>query len=166
MSAGSNYLKRALALVKTKGYDPVVALDLLQKADQAGNAEATYALGTWYLFGKHVKKNHRTAAQYLERASDRNYASAAYDLAVSYEKGAGVPKDKHEAFRLYMKAARLGDTQAAYEVGRCFYWGIGTAKDRSVAEVWFDGFDHAEQGRKVAASVKSKARRVTARRTV
>lgn len=163
MLAGSNHLKKALALCRSKNYDGAEALALLEKADKAGSAEAAYALGTWYLFGKHVRKNYRTAAEYLQRAADKNYASAAHDLAISYEKGAGVPKDKHEAFRLYMKAARLGDRQAAYEVGRCFYWGIGTAKDRSVAEVWFDGFDHAEQDRKIAASAKPTARRIAPR---
>ena len=141
MSAGATYLKKALDLVKSKDYDGAAALALLEKADSLGNAEAAYAIGTWYLFGKHVKKNYRTAVSYLERASARGYASAASDLAVCYEKGAGVSKDKGEAFRLYMKAARLGDKQAAYEVGRCFYWGIGTAKDRRAAEVWYEGSD-------------------------
>lgn len=153
MAAGATYLKKALDLCKSKDYDGAAALALLEKADRLGNAEAAYAIGTWYLFGKHVVKHYPTAVSYLQRAASRGYASAASDLAVCYEKGAGVLKDKGEAFRLYMKAARLGDKQAAYEVGRCFYWGIGTAKDRRAAEVWYEGSDHKEV-EKVAASAK------------
>ena len=153
MAAGSTYLRKALTLVSSKQYDPRLALSLLKKADDAGNGEAAYAIGTWHLFGKHMKRDYRAAVSYLERAASRGYASAAYDLALCYEKGKGVAKDTHEAFSLYMKAARLGDKQAAYEVGRCFYWGIGTAKDHRAAEVWFEGFDHHSE-RKVAASIK------------
>ncbi len=164
MSSGSAYLKKALALASSKSYDAVLALSLLKKADDAGNGEAAYAIGTWHLFGKHVKRDYRAAVVYLERATSRGYASAAYDLAVCYEKGKGVEKDTHEAFSLYMKAARLGDKQAAYEVGRCFYWGIGTAKDRRAAEVWFEGFDHHVE-RKVAASAKRPIRLAVAGKT-
>lgn len=131
---------------------------MLKKADELGNAEAAYAVGTWYLFGKHVRKNYRTAVEYLQRATERGWANAAFDLAVCHEKGAGVPKDKAEAFSLYMKAARMGNQQAAYEVGRCFYWVIGTTKNISAAGVWFEGSDE-HRPKKVAAAKKRLARR-------
>lgn len=157
-NTGNTHLKRALALAKTKDHDPDEVLALLKKADELGNAEAAYAIGTWYLFGKHVRKNFRTAVEHLQRAAARGWPNAAFDLAVCYEKGAGVPKDKAEAFTLYMKAARRGDPQAAYEVGRCFYWGIGTTKNVRAAEVWFEGSDE-HRPRKVAAARKRLARR-------
>ncbi|MBK9274216.1 MAG: sel1 repeat family protein [Flavobacteriales bacterium] len=119
---------------------------MLRKADEEGDAEAAYALGTWHLFGKHVPLDARVAARYLKRATDRNFPDAAYDLAVSHEKGVGVPKDLGKAFSLYMKAALLGDQQAMYEVGRCFYWGVGTEKDRDAARVWFDAYDRDRNG--------------------
>ncbi len=151
--AGDTYIRRVRALLKTKGYDPSVVVGLLHRAAEVGNAEALYALGTWHLFGKHVKKDLRVAAQFLERAAGLDHPDAAYDLAVSHEKGAGVGRDKHRAFSLYMKAALLGDRQAKYEVARCFYWGIGTTKDRDAANVWFDAFDRDGQlGRTITKS--------------
>ena len=158
MAAGTPYLKKALDVVSSKTYDAGLALSLLKKADDAGSGEAAYAIGTWHLFGKHVKRDYRAAVGYLERATSRGYPSAAYDLAVCHEKGKGVMKDTHYAFSLYMKAARLGDKQAAYEVGRCFYWGIGTSKDARAADVCFEGFDHQLE-RNVAASIKRPFRR-------
>lgn len=128
-------------MLRSDRYDPEMALALLNRAAGLGNAEALYALGTWHLFGKHVKKDLRHAADLLHRATALDHPDAAYDLAVSHEKGAGVKMDKHRAFGLYMKAALLGDRQAMYEVGRCFYWGIGTSKDRDAAEIWFTAFE-------------------------
>ena len=134
-------------MLEDKRYSASVAVSLLQQAAAVGNAEALYALGTWHLFGKHVKKNYRQAAVFLERAEQLDYSEAAYDLAVCYEKGAGVDRDTNKAFGLYMKAALLGDKQAKYEVGRCFYWGIGTSKDRDAANVWFDAYERGESPR-------------------
>ncbi len=145
----------------TPDYDGAIALALLRKAEEAGNAEAIYALGTWHLFGKHVRKDLKKATSYLERASSLDHPDAAYDLAVSYERGAGVAKDVAKAFSLYMKAALLGERQSTYEVGRCFYWGIGTNADRQVANVWFDAFERLEKHGKIAANSKRLVRKQT-----
>lgn len=160
-TAGHNYLVRAKRSIAAHGRD-AAALELLNKAADAGNAEAIYAIGTWYLFGTHVRKNFRQAAEMLQRAAELGYASANYDLAVSYEKGKGVERDRPKAFSLYMKAALLGDEQAMYEVGRCFYWGIGTLRDRQAAEVWFKAFKRLEEKPKQAAAPKPKAKRQNA----
>jgi TPR repeat protein len=153
---GNTYLAQARRAIARHGRGEV-AFHLLERSAGMGNAEAIYAIGTWYLFGSHVRKNYRTAAEFLQRASDLGHAAALFDLAISYEKGKGVERDKGQAFRLYMKAALAGDQQAKYEVGRCFYWGIGTTKDRQAAEVWFKAFGK-EAPTKLAASRKPGAR--------
>lgn len=155
-NTGNAYLAQAKRAVALHGHG-ASAFSLLDRAAGMGNAEAIYAIGTWYLFGTYVRKNFRKAAEFLQRASDLGHAAASFDLAISHEKGKGVDRDKGQAFRLYMKAALLGDRQAKYEVGRCFYWGIGTAKDRQAAEVWFTAYGQEPQA-KAAASRKPLAR--------
>ncbi|HRO39007.1 MAG TPA: tetratricopeptide repeat protein [Flavobacteriales bacterium] len=157
-TAGSTYLARAKRSIAAHGRDGA-AFELLSKAADAGNAEAIYAIGTWYLFGTHVRKNFRQAAGMLQRAADLGHASANFDLAVSYEKGKGVERDRSKAFSLYMKAALLGDEQATFEVGRCFHWGIGTLRDRQAAEVWFKAFKRFGGVPNQAAARKPKAKR-------
>ena len=159
MSAGSTYLRKARTLVESGEYDAEQVVDLLRKAEKAGNAEAIYALGTWHLFGKHLPKDLLLASRYFERAAELDHPDAAFDLAISHERGKGIPKDTSRAFSLYMKAALLGDRQAMYEVGRCFYWGIGTEKDRQAASVWFDAYERAETPRRTAAHARRSIRK-------
>jgi TPR repeat protein len=66
------------------------ALELLNLASRMGNAEASYAIGTWHLYGRHVPKNFSAAARFFERAAKQSYAPAAFDLAVMCETGRGV----------------------------------------------------------------------------
>lgn len=149
--AGESHIKRARTLLRRSRFDAKEVVDLLHRAARSGNAEALYALGTWHLFGVHVRMDRRAAAGYLERAASMGHPAAVYDLAVSYEKGAGVSRDRHRAFNLYMKAALLGDRDAKYEVCRCFYHGIGTARDREAAQVWLDAYQRGKQESRTVA---------------
>lgn len=114
------------------------AFDLLTRAFELGSPEAAYALGTWYLHGRHVRKNLKRAMHFLEIAADGDVAAAHFDLAVSYEKGIGTRKDVRRAARHYLSAALLGDVQSIYEVGRCFYFGIGVARDQEIGQAFLD----------------------------
>src|SRR6266446_4990272 len=87
-------------------------LELLQEAAGAGYTPAIYALATWYLYGKGVKKNYKKAVSLLKKAAAKKYAPAEYDLAVSYESGKGVSKSLKEALIWYRRAANDGDRQA------------------------------------------------------
>jgi uncharacterized protein len=104
------------------------AFELLRAASRKGSAEATYAIGTWYLFGRHVPKNLVEASRYFEKAARKRHPSALYDLAVMHERGQGVRKNLKRAFALYIKAADLGDTDALRAVVRCVYYGIGVVR--------------------------------------
>lgn len=119
-------------------FEPDIRLvfELLTKSANLGNAEALYAIGTWYLRGRFVKKAPATAVGYLLKAAEGNHAPAYYDLAVCYEKGVGIQKDHKKAFSCYLNAALFGDKQSLYEVGRCFYYGVGIPKNLSVANIW------------------------------
>lgn len=61
------------------------ALELLNRAIDKGNSKAQYALATWYLYGKTVKKDYKVAVKLLFESSLQNNELACFDLAVCYE---------------------------------------------------------------------------------
>lgn len=134
---GKTEYDRAMKLATKSNPDLNAALALLQEASDKDYPDAHYALATWYLFGKVVRRDYKMAVAYLLKCSDV-VAKASYDLAVCYEKGKGVDKDKAMALEYYMRSALLGDCQAHYEVGRCFYYGIGAGKNKCLGKLWMD----------------------------
>jgi uncharacterized protein len=114
------------------------ALMLLRQAAALGSAEADYAIGTWYLFGRHVRKSLEDAARHIKKAAKAGYPAALFDLAVMHETGRGAPKDKMRAFDLYLRAALRGDGGAIESVARCVYHGIGTKKNRGLGSLLQD----------------------------
>lgn len=138
MAKGDKIYFKALSEANKADGDLNYVFGLLQKAAALNNPKAKYALGTWYLHGKFVKKNYKKAVEYLSEAADENIKDALYDLAVCYEKGAGTKKDIFKAFQLYLKASLLGEKQSLYEVGRCYYYGLGVEKNVEIAKIWLD----------------------------
>jgi TPR repeat protein len=114
------------------------ALGLLRQAAALGSAEADYAIGTWYLFGRYVPKSLADAERHIRKAAKAGYPAALFDLAVMCETGRGAPKDKVRAFELYLRAALRGDSDAIESVARCVYHGIGTAKNRGLGSLLQD----------------------------
>jgi len=141
MAKGSNLLKQALVEMEKEKPDLKIAFGLLERSAKRKNPEALYAIGTWYLFGRFVKKNPSEAVHYFLKSIEGNNSSAYYDLAVCYEEGVGVKKNYRAAFESYLNAALLGDKQSLYEVGRCYYYGVGISKNISIANIWLK---HAE----------------------
>ncbi|MEA2720308.1 MAG: uncharacterized protein QOJ39_2172 [Candidatus Eremiobacteraeota bacterium] len=123
--------------------DVAKALGLLERAHEAGDARATYALGTWYLHGKepHVPVDAGIALEYIAKAASARVPDALYDLAVSYEKGGVVALNAVLAFQYYLRAALRGDNQSVNEVGRCYRNGIGVATDSELADIWYERAD-------------------------
>jgi TPR repeat protein len=130
--------QQALDLATSPGADLEAVRPLLISAHEAGDARATYALATWYLHGRVVRKNMRKAVALLRQAARDNLPDALYDLAVCYENGEGVRKSMRRAASLYLKAALSGDLPSVYEVGRCYYHGLGVTADKAMANVWLD----------------------------
>ena len=125
-------VKKAEKFAKQKDF--ATAYKLLLEANAKGSSEAGYALGTWYLFGRFVKKDLHKAVAYLIRSAEKGNVNAMFNLAVCYEKGAGVNRNLEKAFEYYFRAFNNGDFDAAYEVGRMFYYGLGVAKNTVAAE--------------------------------
>lgn len=128
----------ALAEMRANSPDVCKAFALLTQADAAGDARATYALGTWYLHGRSpiVEPDRGKAISLLQAAANAGVPDALYDVGVWYEKGELGQPDFVRAFRSYLAAALRGEEQSIYEVGRCYHYGIGVSVDREVAEIW------------------------------
>jgi TPR repeat protein len=134
----SKLYKQALKEMSKTTPNTAKAFKLLQSALDNEDENAAYALGTWYLHGRHVKKNHTKAVELLELAAKKNVSAALFDLAVCYEKGTAIKKNKKKAYELYLKSAVWGDRQGFYEVGRCLFYGIGVKQDKNLATIWLD----------------------------
>jgi len=128
------------ALIENQKENPNInlVLDLLNKAIQAGNYKASYALGTWYLHGVNVKKDVSTAFNLIETAANARMPKACFDIAICYETGTGVKENKKKAFSYYLIAAKEGDKEALYEVGRCYYYGIGVKRNVKIGKIWIN----------------------------
>ena len=129
-------IKRAENLAKKRKYKE--AFVLLEEAESRHVPIASYALATWYLHGRHVRKDLRKGFEYLTKASKGNIKEAFYDLAVCYEKGSGTPKNLEKAFQNYLEASLLGDKDSFYEIVRCLYYGIGVKKNRELSTLIYD----------------------------
>lgn len=139
---GDSYYFKALKQAQLKQPDLLLAYKYLLIAHEKGNFKATYALASWFLHGKYLKKNLKKGVSFLKISTQGNVPEAFYDLAVCYEKGKGIKSNKDEAFHCYLKAALLGDKQSLYEVGRCYFYGIGVRKDKQMASNWLDIAKH------------------------
>ncbi|TAA21586.1 tetratricopeptide repeat protein [Pseudoxanthomonas winnipegensis] len=112
------------------------AYSYLIEAQSNFDPRADYALATWYLHGRFVRRNVRKSIRLLKSACDGKVPEACFDIAVLYETGVGVKKNPRRAAIYYLKAALLGEKSAANEVARCLYYGIGFSKDVVQARVW------------------------------
>jgi TPR repeat protein len=130
------FLEKAWAEMRKERPDLRKAFALLEKSADNLNPEALYAIGTWYLYGRHVNKNPKVAVQYFMKSSEGNNCHAYFDLAVCYEKGVGLKRDLKQAFLNYLKSSLLGDRKAFNEVGRCYYYGIGINKNVEIGKIW------------------------------
>jgi TPR repeat protein len=133
---GSRLYSSALREMHRRRPDTGKAYELLSRACKMGHGDAMYALGTWHLHGRHVKKDRKKAVEFFEEAAKKHVPAAMCELAIFYEKGEVLQANKRRAFELYLTAAAWGHEDAFHEVGRCLYYGIGTTKQRRLADIW------------------------------
>jgi uncharacterized protein len=129
--------KTALRIAQQEHHNPDEVLKLLTEAANAGNGDAAAAIGSWYVHGKHVKKNARKAVEWFLKAADAGNAEGFYGIAGAYEQGiGGLKKDERKAFEYYVRAALAGETFAFQEVARCYLYGIGVSSDEALGRIW------------------------------
>ena len=74
-----------MALVEAKEGNDKSAFELLQKSAMYKNSQACYALATWYLHGKYVKKDIETGNRYLMLSAEAKNPDALFNLGISWE---------------------------------------------------------------------------------
>jgi len=91
------------------GYDgPLageVAVRLLQRAAEQGNAAALVRVGDAYWYGKGVTRDWTRAGSMYEEAARHRVAQALFNLGYMHQHGAGVPQDFPLSKRYYDRAA-------------------------------------------------------------
>jgi hypothetical protein len=94
-------------------------------------------LGTCYLSGIGVERNHEEAVKWYHKAALLGYAPSQYNLGVRYFEGKGVPKDYTKAVYWYRKAAEQGYAIAQYNLGKRYELGQGVSQDCQTTLKWY-----------------------------
>ena len=103
-----------------------------KKADKDNDADAQYAIGNAYEFGKlGLEKNEETAFQYYQKAADGGHKDAQCLIGIIYEDGSQESeekwrkeKDGAKALEYYQKAADGGDAYAQMRLGDAYKDGM------------------------------------------
>lgn len=145
--------EKALKLSQESPPDFEAAFKNLLDAHEANSGEASYALGSWYLHGRHVEHDISTAVEYWLSGAKLNNIDSLTELAKYYENEEYCCQDMSKSLGYYIKAALLGDAASMYDVGRIYYHGIGVNEDKFIAEVWLNaadenGYDDEKKGTK------------------
>ena len=97
----------------------------LEKIARLGNPEAQYTLGSLYMQGKIIKKNHELARTWFQMAADNGHTASQGNLGIIFLKGMGVSKNLEMAFQYALSAARKGYSKSQFQVARSYFKGIG-----------------------------------------
>ena len=113
-----------------------VAVRWIQKAADAGLAEAQNRLGWMFNTGTSVPQNPQTAMEWFTRSAKQGYAKAQLNIGMNYADGLGVRQDYAEAAKWYRLAAEQGHPTAQNKLGWLYEEGKGVPKDRKEALFW------------------------------
>ncbi len=118
--------------------DLMVAIASLQKAADAGNAEAQFRLGMMYANGDGVPLSHSRGAGLIESAARQGHTEAQTTLGWLYANGTGVDQDDQQAKKWYLRAAHQGSPKAEYVVATMYRFGqFGEPRDAEQAVAWY-----------------------------
>ncbi len=96
-------------------FDPVKAVEFLEKASAAGSAEAQFELAKIYERGTGVPVNETRALELYQTAAAQDFADAINDLGFLHYQGAlGLPADPQKALTYFERAADLRHPQAQF----------------------------------------------------
>ncbi|SDE44239.1 caspase family protein [Ruegeria marina] len=96
-------------------FDPVEAARLLERAANAGSAEAQYELAIQYETGRGVAADQVRALELYRQSAAQDFPDAINDLGFFHYHGMmGLPSDSAKALALFERAADLRHPQAMY----------------------------------------------------
>ncbi len=112
-----------------EGYDPAKAVDWLQRAAEAGSAEAQFELAKLYETGIGVPQDDVRALELYRLSADQDFADAINDLGfLHYQGGVGLPSDPLTALKFFERAADLRHPQAMFNFAALIDDGVVASK--------------------------------------
>ena len=112
------------------------SLPALEKAAEAGQADALSDLGQILLAGTLAPAEPARALALLQRGADAGSSDAAYQLAEIYAKGVHQVRDDAKALSYYRQAAKGGSIVAIFNVGAFLANGRGAPRDYTESLAW------------------------------
>ncbi len=115
------------------------AIPLFRQSAEAGNAEAMFYMGLFYLNGWGASQDFARARSWFEKAAAGREARAMTNLGYLHEQGlGGFPQDAGAAVTWYRKAADAGDARGMANLGFMYESGRGgLPKDVGEAVKWY-----------------------------
>ncbi|MBF0622713.1 MAG: tetratricopeptide repeat protein [Magnetococcales bacterium] len=104
-----------------------------QKAAEAGNVDAQFALGDAYANATATPDNHKAALKWLRKSAEQGHPGAQSALGMMYYMGFGVAEDNEQAASWFEKAAKQGNTSAQKYLGMLYSRGQGVKKNMPTA---------------------------------
>ena len=134
----------ATALDKNKSY--VEAARQYRTAADAGNLDASGALGVYYATGKGVIQNPQRAFELIEKAALAGDAASMGNLGVMYDRGLFVRADYVKAREWFEKSIEAGNSFALVNAAVLFLNGNGVDKDYDTAAQYFQQAADLDEG--------------------
>jgi hypothetical protein len=108
----------------------------LQKAAEAGIADAQFDLALLHHQGDAVAKSYVKAAEWYRKAAEQGHIAAQNNLAILYRDATGVDFDFDQAKTWFSKAAEQGYAEAQNNLGQLYLF--GKQRDIQLAKQWFN----------------------------
>ena len=125
------------------------AMKWFLKAGEQGSGEALYTIGCFYLEGKGVDEDAKTAFQYFKKAAECGDPNGMCMMGVLYLYGNElIEVDVYKAADYFKTSAILGSSKGQYMLALCYLDGLGVTKDREKAIKWLTSA--VEQGSEYA----------------
>ena len=113
--------------------DRALGLSWLNKAADAGDTEAAYALGIDYMNGTGVAQDDDKAFALVSKAAQAGKMEAQGTLGYLYSSGRGTPKDIYQGVVWTVKAAEQGGVTSLFNIARNYSEGSGLPQDNDKA---------------------------------
>ena len=88
------------------------------RAAKQGYIPAQNDLGNYYLLGRGVEQNYKSAFNWFKLAAEQGHASAQYNLGILYNEGQGVAQSYEKAFQWFKLAAKREHALAKARLAR------------------------------------------------
>lgn len=98
-------------------------IDLLKEKSDAGDCEAQYELGSFYLSNKNGEVDNEKGVHYIKLAAEHNHPTACYMYSIYLKNGFHVQKDLNQSLKYLTYAADHNLEVAQFELALEYYTG-------------------------------------------